>query len=268
MAGAPTDEAPTGADPADDALFAEWRRRREAQGPRVAVLELYQLVADARGVAPTALPLPERKALAARAMTVIWPGFEKVGRSWRRPVHLDEWQPEWGPRFEAWRRALAGALGPTARRIDHVGSTAIEGLCAKPVVDVQVSVVDLADEDAYVPGCERVGLELDSRDHEHRFLLTRDAAAPDVHVHVCEAGGAFERDHLLFRDYLRADATARARYVAVKREAAATWADDRMGYTYAKNGLIVELLERAGGWARSTGWTVEGAPPDGPPSAR
>ena len=175
--------------PTDDELFAEWRRRQADVGPRVAVLGLYRLVADARGVAATELPLAERKALAA-GVTVIWPGFEA------RAVVASPGPPSTsggpsGVRAEAWHRALAGALGPTARRIDHVGSTSVEGLCAKPIVDIQVSVADLADEGAYVPGCEAIGLELYSRDDEHRYLVTRDADVPDVHVHVCEVGSAF-----------------------------------------------------------------------------
>jgi GrpB-like predicted nucleotidyltransferase (UPF0157 family) len=244
---------------ADDAAFEAWRERRVREGPRVDVLDLYELVAEQRGIAPEAIPADERKALADRAMPVIWPGFERVGQRRRAlTVVLAEPDPAWAVRFEGWRTRLTEAIGPAVVRIEHIGSTAVPGLAAKPIVDVLLAVRDATDEPSYVPGCEAAGLELFTRDDEHRFFVNAPPEPIDVHVHACDAGGTFERDHLLFRDYLLAEAGERRAYEALKRDAAAHWHEDRMAYTYAKNGWILDLLERANAWADATGWT---APP-------
>jgi len=249
-------------DAVDADLFERWRARREREGPGVDVIDLYELVAAARGVAPDDLSLEERKALATRALEVIWPGFEKVAESKvTGPVELVDYDPTWPARFDAWRLRLEGALGPVALRIEHIGSTSVPGLCAKPIVDVMVDVADPDDEGAYVPGCEAVGLSLYSRDDEHRFLVDAAHGRLDVQAHVCTEGGAFERDHLLFRDFLRAHDDARDAYGEMKHQAAARWRDDRQGYTYAKSDLILELMARAETWATETAWTAaRGAP--------
>ncbi len=244
-----------------DALFDEWRDRREREGARVDLHDLYALVADARDVAPDDLPIHERQALARRALLVIWPGFEQVAPIRQtEPIRISAYRPEWVQAFVDLRDRLAGALGPVALRIDHIGSTAVPGLAAKPIIDLQVSVADLADEDAYVPGCAEAGFELYTRDDAHRFFDIAPPMARTAHLHVCASGGAFERDHLLFRDFLLAHADERDGYAAMKREAAAKWGDDRLGYTYAKNEYILDLLDRANDWAAAIDWSVaEGA---------
>lgn len=243
----------------DDGAFEAWRARRAREGARVDVLDLYKEVAEERGIAPEAIPAEERKVLADRAMPVIWPGFERVGKPRTDlVVVLHDADPSWPHRFEGWRTRLGDAIGPAVVRIEHIGSTAVPGLAAKPIVDVLLAVRDAADEPAYVPGCEASGLELFTRDNEHRFLVNAVPAPIDTHVHACDAGGTFERDHLLFRDYLRAKERERRAYEAMKRDAAAHWGSDRMAYTYAKNNWIMDLLERANAWAAATGWT---APP-------
>lgn len=242
-------------DAVDADLFDRWRRRREREGARVDVIDLYELVAADRGVAPDDLPLDERKALAARALEVIWPGFEKVAEAGRAgAVELVDYDPSWPDRFASWRARLEDALGAVASRIEHIGSTSVPGLCAKPIVDVMVSVADPDDEAAYVPACEASGLALSSRDDEHRFFVDTVAGRLEVQAHVCRSRGAFERDHLLFRDYLRSHDEARDAYGEMKRAAAARWREDRQGYTYAKTDLVLELLALAESWAAATGW--------------
>ena len=153
----------------------------------------------------------------------MWPGSEYNERSKpreRQPVEIVAYDQGWPERFEAWRGRLAGLLGPVARRIEHVGSTSVPGLAAKPVVDIQVSVADLSDDDRYVPPCEAAGLQFRLRDDEHRYFQPPPGQSRDVHVHVCQQGGNWERVHLLFRDYLRSSAHARETYAAAKREAA------------------------------------------------
>ena len=126
-----------------------------------------------------------------------------------------------------------------------MGSTSVAGMAAKPIIDVMVSVADIEDEDSYRPAIEELGVVLFTRDNEHRFFCAPLPEPRTLHVHVCARGGTFEREHLLFRDYLRTHDEDARRYEALKLSAAERWADDRFGYTYAKNALIVDILGRA-----------------------
>jgi GrpB-like predicted nucleotidyltransferase (UPF0157 family) len=223
----------------------------------VDLLDLYSLVAKDRGIEPEDLPLPERTALTQRALQVIWPGFEQVAPL-RTGDHVEvvAYRLDWPERFLQWRARLAFGLGRRALRIDHVGSTSVPGLSAKPIIDIQLSVSDIADEAAYLPGCAGAGFELYSRDDSHRFLHVPPPSPRVAQLHVCQGGGQFERDHLLFRDYLRTHGDECESYAAVKHAAVERWGDDRIGYTYAKNGFILDRLERASEWAVATGWKV------------
>jgi GrpB-like predicted nucleotidyltransferase (UPF0157 family) len=239
--------------------FTAWREMREREGPRVSLIRLFDLVAEPRGLRSHELSLAERRELAARATPLLWPGFQDNARSQPRepePVRVVAYDPGWPDRFEAWRGRLAGLLGLVACRIEHVGSTSVPGLSAKPIVDIQVSVADMDDEDRYVPPCEAAGLQLRFRDDEHRYFQPPPGQPRDVHVHVCQRGGGWERRHLLFRDYLRASAGAREAYAMAKREAARLWADQRAAYGEAKSDVILAILDRAEAWAGATGWMV------------
>ena len=245
--------APPG-QPAEQAggdAFGKWCRLRASEGERVSMIRLYAMVAGPRGLQAHELPPAERRALAERALAVVFPGWETVPGSDRRtdPVRVVPYDPAWAGRFQAWRDRLAARLGATALRIEHVGSTSVPGLAAKPIVDIQVSVAGLDREERYVPQCEAAGLQLRSRDREHHYFRPPADRPRDVHVHVCAAGGRWERVHLLFRDYLRASPPARRAYAAMKREAAAVWYDDSLAYTEAKSDLILDLLDRAEQWA-------------------
>jgi GrpB-like predicted nucleotidyltransferase (UPF0157 family) len=104
---------------------------------------------------------------------------------------------------------------------------------------------------------EQAGVQLRSRDALHRFFRPFAGQPREVHVHVCQAGSEWEREHLLFRDYLRSHQAARDAYAQVKREAAALWSDDRIAYTEAKTAVILDLLDAAQAWARENSWTLE-----------
>jgi GrpB-like predicted nucleotidyltransferase (UPF0157 family) len=170
------------------------------------------------------------------------------------PVELSEPDAMWSRRFEAIRRQLAKALGPTAVRIDHIGSTAVPSIPAKPIIDVQVSVNQLEAEDRYQPQIEALGWPLRARELAHRFFRPPAGEARTVHIHVCETGGSWERDHLLFRDYLRAHPGRAAEYAALKRQLAASFGNDRPAYTRSKVPFIEATLAVAERWARRTGW--------------
>jgi GrpB-like predicted nucleotidyltransferase (UPF0157 family) len=229
-----------------------WRRLRAIEGSRATVIDLYELVARRRELAAHQLPVSERHALARSVIPDIWPGWTQTEGS-DRPgdlLQVVDYDPAWRVRFERWRDVLGSTLGETAIRIEHVGSTAVPGLAAKPIVDVQVSVADLNAEDRYVPPLEVVGLQLRSRDQLHRYFRPFPSRPRDVHVHICTVGSEWESQHLRFRDYLRSHRQARDAYARAKREAVATWADDGWAYTDAKTAIILRILETAGRGSR------------------
>ena len=238
-----------------EGALAEWRRLRRQIGRRANVLDIYRIAAEARGLRPEQLPPEERLELAHAVMREVWPGFEVTEGSARsEPIELAEYDSSWPALFQSWRGRITGALGGQALRVEHVGSTSVPGLLAKPVIDIQLSVADITDEPAFVPALEREDLQLRTRDDRHRYLRPVASLPRDVHVHVCNAGSDWEREHLLFRDYLRAHPDARATYAEAKRVALALWADDRIAYTDAKGDAILDILEAAEAWALRTGW--------------
>jgi GrpB-like predicted nucleotidyltransferase (UPF0157 family) len=238
-----------------------WSRLREAEGRRTTIIDLYELVARRRGLAGHQLPQAERAELARSVLPVIWPGFARTEGSERQDLSVEvvTYDPSWPGRYQWWRDRLADQLAGTALRIEHVGSTAVPGLAAKPTIDVQVSVADLDDEARYVTRIEQVGVQLRSRDALHRFFRPFAGQPREVHVHVCQAGSDWEREHLLFRNFLRSYPAAKDAYAKAKWEAAAVWANDRIAYTEAKTGVILDLLDAAETWASRNSWTS--APP-------
>ena len=235
----------------DEVAFETWRRLRLARGESVNVIDLYELVARPRRLRPEELPVEERQALGARALEVMYPGFEfgpNSGRPETEPIVLAPYDPNWPLEFEAWRQKLLSALPKAPSRIEHVGSTAVPEMPAKPVVDIQVSVDDLENEMSYAPAIESLGVQLRSRDEDHRYFRPFAGRPREVHIHVCRAGGEWEVRHLLFRDYLRASPDARRDYLEAKVAAAARWPDDRMAYTDAKSEVIGKLMDEAERW--------------------
>jgi len=239
--------------------FQTWRERRQNEGDTVTVIDLYRLVAERRGLQPHELPLEERASLRDQALPVMWPGYQVPpgsDRAERDPIEVVPYDPDWPARFQSWRTRLATSLGSTAARIEHVGSTAVPGLPAKPVIDVQVSVSDPDLEGSYVSAIESLGVQLRSRDREHRFFRPFSGLPREIQVHVCATGSRWERKHLLFRDYLRSNEAARDAYLAAKLEAAERWRDDRIAYADAKTEVILLLTRDAESWAREIGWHV------------
>jgi GrpB-like predicted nucleotidyltransferase (UPF0157 family) len=176
---------------------------------------------------------------------------ELIGGPEKRSIVVVDYDPSWPGRFEAHRATIARALGRVARRIEHVGSTAVPGLAAKPIIDIQLSVDDVEDERTYVPPLEHAGYSLRVREPGHRMLRVFD----EIHVHVCSAGGDWERRHLLFRDRLRRDGSDRELYARAKQELARRDWETMNHYADAKADVIATIMDRAEQWARQTGWT-------------
>jgi GrpB-like predicted nucleotidyltransferase (UPF0157 family) len=234
-----------------------WLMLRERWGRRATLVDLYELEAVARGIAVGVLPDALRAELKAAARPLLFPGRGAVLPGTDRggdPHELTAYDPGWPAQYARWRDRLAAALGRAPHRIEHVGSTAVPGLAAKPVIDILISVPDIAAEAEYLPAVRQAGLVLRSRDAGHLFLWPPPAEPRAVHVHVAAGGGRWERDHLLFRDYLRVQPAARDRYGRHKLALISRWRHDRLAYTQAKTGCVLDILGRAEAWAAATGW--------------
>lgn len=166
-----------------------------------------------------------------------------VGGIEKRPIVIVDYDPEWVARFELERGRIQRALGPLALRIEHIGSTAVPGLAAKPIVDLLVAVNDPGDE-AVTRRLQAAGYELRVREPEHRMLRTPQR---DVHVHVWADSDSEIQRYLRFRDRLRADPADRAAYEQLKRELALHEWEDMNEYAQAKTDLIEAIIARAGG---------------------
>ena len=257
--------ADVGLDPAD---FGEpgqaWRRLHDRFGRRVTLIDRYALEAANRGVRPDQLESDERALLTREVLAVQYPELEftaSSGRPVADPIEVVAYQDAWAASFGEWRKRLHVALGEAAVRIEHVGSTAVPGLPAKPTIDVQVSVWDVEDEAAYVQAIEELGVSLRFRESEHRYFRPAGGELRTVQIHVCTAGGEWEHEHLLFRDFLRANAESREAYARLKEELGERYRDDRLAYNEGKSGFVLDTLDDARTWAERTGWALPPALP-------
>jgi GrpB-like predicted nucleotidyltransferase (UPF0157 family) len=181
-------------------------------------------------------PLPDEEILAAHVVAL--PEHDAT-------IHLAEYDPAWPALFEREAERIRAALGPKALRIEHVGSTSVPGLAAKPVLDVDLVVADSSDEDAYVPELEAAGYVLHIREpdwFEHRLFKGPDT---NVNLHTFSEGCEEVDRMVAFRDWLRAHDDDRERYLAAKRELAAREWKYVQNYADAKSQVVAEILTRA-----------------------
>jgi GrpB-like predicted nucleotidyltransferase (UPF0157 family) len=162
------------------------------------------------------------------------------------PVHLAEYDPVWPVLFAKEAARIAHMLGETAMCIEHVGSTSVPELAAKPIIDIVLAVVDSSDESSYVVSLERDGYELRIREpdwFEHRVLKSRDT---DINLHVFTQGCPEVDRMIRFRDHLRWNAEDRKRYEVAKRELAKRDWEFIQNYADAKTEVIEQIMARAG----------------------
>ncbi len=165
------------------------------------------------------------------------------------PVHVVPYDPRWPRLFEVERERVEAVVGAWAHAVEHVGSTAVPGLDAKPVVDVLVGLRDMRDAELCVRPLGGLGYEcrgeagVPGRLFFRKFRGGRRA----YHLHLTVLGGEFWDERLLFRDYLRAHPETAREYARLKRELAACMGDDREAYTAAKAAFVRGVLEQAKG---------------------
>ncbi|WP_312878236.1 GrpB family protein [Lentzea indica] len=160
-------------------------------------------------------------------------------------ITLEDYNPAWPDWYAREEARIRGALGPAVVRLEHVGSTSVPGLAAKPLIDVLLVVPDSDDEDAYVPALVEAGYYLRLREpgwYRHRLLKDSD---PEVNLHVFSPACEEVDRMLVFRDRLRERADERAEYEAVKRELAARAWDRVQDYADEKTRVVERIILRA-----------------------
>jgi len=185
-------------------------------------------------------------------------------------VVVVDYDPDWPRRAANLVDQLTKTFGATAHRVDHIGSTSIPGMAAKNVLDVQVSVDNLADAaDAFDEPLRALGFERGPYQHDHvpagslddpelwvkRYWSRRHHADGDVNLHVRVVGSPNERLALLFRDWFRAHPSAVPGYAAFKRALAATVRDPG-AYSDTKDPVVDLVISVAETWARHTSWSA------------
>jgi GrpB-like predicted nucleotidyltransferase (UPF0157 family) len=179
-------------------------------------------------------------------------------------IELHPYDEGWPEAFARERALIAPLFPRSPRLIEHMGSTAIPGMRAKPVIDIIVLVDSLSDAHAAVPALEATGYSYwrDNPDTTKLYLVKGLPPAParTHHLHIHDDADEVRR-HLIFRDHLRADPDAAAAYLALKADLATRFRDDREAYSRHKTEFVDAIVARLGGPPRRVGW-------DAPPQAR
>jgi GrpB-like predicted nucleotidyltransferase (UPF0157 family) len=168
------------------------------------------------------------------------------------PITLVPYDPAWPRQFTREAERIKAALGDLALRVEHIGSTAVPGLVAKPIVDILLVVADSANEASYVPSLEAAGYVLRIREpdwHEHRMFKGPDI---NVNLHVFTVGSEEIERVLALRDWLRENPSERELYAQAKQELAQRQWKYVQNYADAKSKVIEAILSRAHAMSR---WT-------------
>ena len=163
------------------------------------------------------------------------------------PINIVDYDPQWPRLFEREADRVQAALGDRVLLIEHVGSTSVPGLAAKPRIDALLVVADSSEESAYVPALEDAGYVLHIREpdwYEHRLFKGPDM---DINLHVFSPGCPEIDRMLLFRDWLRNNASDRMLYERTKRELARKDWKYTQNYADAKTEVVEDILTRARG---------------------
>lgn len=167
---------------------------------------------------------------------------EIVGGTEPIRVALENYDDRWPEMYLDHRGRILEALAAIDVDVHHIGSTAVPGLAAKPIVDIAIAVDDITAEGKYLEPLLAAGYDLRVREAGHRLVRTPER---DVHVHIYGRGDPAIDDYLLLRDHLRTDQDDRALYERTKRELLRTSWDDMNAYADAKTDVILAIKARA-----------------------
>lgn len=165
------------------------------------------------------------------------------------PILLVPYDSQWPEKFESEVARLRDAAGNSFTRIEHIGSTAVPGLLAKPVIDIMATVKNLQEDAAFIEPLARRGWAYISKYEvempERRFFRKSVLGKRSHHLHVVEKDSEFWTRHLAFRDYLRTHHESVIEYARLKKELAEKFKDDAEAYTEAKSGFIRDIEAKA-----------------------
>ena len=171
----------------------------------------------------------------------------------RNVVRVDEYTPEWARLFAEEAARLWAAIGPHVLDIQHVGSTSVPGLAAKPILDIGVAVASFEGALVCVPLLEALGYEYRGENGIPRRHYFVKGDPQGYHLHMNEIDGQEWRGHIAFRDYLRAHPEVAQAYAELKRRLAAEFPSDRAAYLEGKASFVQDVLDRARGPAGAEG---------------
>ena len=165
------------------------------------------------------------------------------------PITIVRYDPRWRSEFDAERVRLERVFQGTAAVVEHVGSTAVPGLGAKPIIDIMVGLSHLDEAEARIPALEQIGYQYvpahESELPDRRYFRKVQSGRKTHHVHAVVHGSDFWRRHLLFRDYLRRHDAMAKEYLRLKQRLAAVHLTNRRAYLQAKSDFIEAVLLKA-----------------------
>ncbi len=174
---------------------------------------------------------------------------ESLERAIHERVMLEPYDPAWPDRFATERRRLLDRFADALCGVEHIGSTAVPGLPAKPIIDVMAGVDSLADADALMAPLLAAGYvtsaEFNAALTDRRWLMRHAEGRRTHHLHLVVHDGRLWRERLAFRDALRSTPALAERYALLKAELAARHPDDREAYTRAKGEFVQAVLARS-----------------------
>ena len=166
-----------------------------------------------------------------------------------KKIHVLPYDPQWRVNFESICRELTLALGELALRIEHVGSTSVEGLHAKPIIDIDVVIRDTTPMDAVIGALAEIGYQHEGDlgiPQREAFCYDNKPHLQKHHLYVCPESSPELRRHTAFRDYLRTHPQDAAEYGRIKREAVRLYPEDMAGYIAHKGTFIAKVYQRCG----------------------
>jgi GrpB-like predicted nucleotidyltransferase (UPF0157 family) len=170
-------------------------------------------------------------------------------------ISVSSYDPEWPDFFQSVGRQLRIRLQQLADRIDHIGSTSITGMAAKPIIDIQISVARLEPMGPSKAVLESSGFIWRAANPDLTKRYFRESRGhPRIHIHVRQSGSWGEQFALLFRDYMRTHPEDAAMYSELKYRLVEEYRTDRKAYVDAKGPFVWAVMQRATDWSQVTGW--------------
>jgi GrpB-like predicted nucleotidyltransferase (UPF0157 family) len=161
-------------------------------------------------------------------------------------VVLSEYQSQWPANFSVAAAEIEAVFSGVPSAIEHIGSTSVVGLCAKPVIDMLLGVESLSSVEPRIPNLAKLGYkyrpEYEREIPERRYFVRPANLLPRIHLHAVEVGSRIWREHLVFRNALRATPSLAVQYARLKRELAVSHSHDKAAYTNAKAPFIAQVL--------------------------